>query len=122
MKLLGNDFPEEFYTPYATEKYAICFDCHDERVALDKWSKETQFRNGNRNLHFLHVNREKGRNCKACHEVHAGQQEKHIRENIPFGNKGWSYPITYTITENGGGCVVGCHRPLSYDREKAIKY
>ncbi|MDT8418928.1 MAG: cytochrome c3 family protein [Desulfuromonadales bacterium] len=121
-KLLSNDFPAEFYTSYATEKYAICFDCHNDTVALDKWSKETQFRNGNRNLHFVHVNRQKGRNCKACHEVHAGSQERHIRENIPFGSKGWSYPIQYTATETGGGCIVGCHRPLEYDRKKAIKY
>lgn len=120
--LLNNEYPAEFYTSYDTEKYAVCFDCHNDTVALDKWSKETQFRNGNRNLHFLHVNREKGRNCKACHEVHAGAQQRHIREEIPFGNKGWSFPITYTATETGGGCIVGCHRPLDYDRKKAVKY
>lgn len=121
-KLLSSDFPADFYTSYATDKYAICFDCHNDAVALDKWSKETQFRNGNRNLHYLHVNRQKGRSCKACHEVHAGHQERHIREVIPFGNKGWSYPIQYTATETGGGCTVGCHRPLQYDRQKAVKY
>ncbi len=121
-RLLTNDFPTEFYTPYATEKYGICFNCHNEKVALSKWSKETQFRNGNRNLHYLHVNREKGRNCKACHEVHAGDQERHIREEIPFGSKGWSYPLSYTVNPTGGGCVVGCHRPLTYDRNEPVKY
>jgi len=120
-KLLVNDFPAEFYTPYDTDKYRICFDCHNEQVAVEKWSKETQFRNGNRNLHFVHVNQRKGRSCKACHTVHGGSQEKHVRNEVPYGN-GWSYPITYTRTDTGGSCAVGCHKPLVYDRENPVKY
>ena len=122
-KILRNYFPAEFYVPYKTENYAICFDCHNKEIALNaKTSALTDFRNGDRNLHFVHVNKEvKGRSCKACHEVHSGNQSKHIREEVPYG-KMWSYPIHYTKAPTGGTCVVGCHKPLSYDRKNPVKY
>ena len=37
----------------------------------------TDFRYGNVNLHKLHVNREKGRTCRACHNIHASDQYDH---------------------------------------------
>lgn len=121
-KILKMYFPDEFYTPYGPEKYALCFDCHNKKIALDKVTTTlTNFRNGNLNLHYKHVNKDpKGRSCKACHEVHAGDQEKHIREEVPFGSM-WSYPINYTKLPTGGKCVVGCHKPKQYDREKAFQ-
>ena len=119
--ILKKAFPKEFYMPYATENYAMCFDCHNKDIALDKiTTKLTNFRNGDANMHFLHVNKEKGRSCKACHEVHAGDQDKHIRKEVPFG-KAWMLPVTYTKTPNGGSCVVGCHKPLGYDRVSPLK-
>jgi predicted CXXCH cytochrome family protein len=121
-QILKKYFPKEFYKPYATESYAICFDCHNKDIALDKvTTKLTNFRNGETNMHFLHVNKEKGRSCKACHEVHAGSQERHIRKEVPFGGS-WKLPITFTKTQNGGTCVVGCHKPKDYDRVKPVKY
>jgi len=122
-KILRNYFPAEFYVPYKTENYAICFDCHNKDIALHAKTLElTGFRNGDRNLHFTHVNKEKkGRSCKACHEAHSGNQPKHIRQEVPYG-KMWSYPIHFTMTPTGGTCVVGCHKPFSYDREKPVKY
>jgi predicted CXXCH cytochrome family protein len=120
--VLKKYFPSEFYKPYATENYALCFDCHNKDIALDKiTTKLTNFRNGDVNQHFLHVNKEKGRSCKACHEVHAGDQEKHIRKEVPFG-KAWMLPVQYTKTANGGTCVVGCHKPKTYDRVSPVKY
>ena len=120
--VLKKYFPSEFYKPYATENYAMCFDCHNKDIALDKiTTKLTNFRNGDVNQHFLHVNKEKGRSCKACHEVHAGDQDKHIRKEVPFG-KSWMLPVLYTKTPNGGTCVVGCHKPKTYDRNSPVKY
>ena len=120
--ILKKYFPAEFYRPYTTDSYAICFDCHNKDIALDKiTTKLTGFRNGDVNMHFLHVNREKGRSCKACHEVHAGDQEKHIRKEVPFG-KAWMLPVQYTKTTNGGTCVVGCHKPKDYNRVNPVKY
>ncbi len=117
VKLLGREFPMNFYDSYAPNKYDLCFGCHNKNIAKKKTTTElTNFRDGNRNLHFLHVNRKKGRTCTACHGAHASSQAKHVREEVPFG--GWSYPIQYTRTKNGGTCVVGCHAPKTYDRVK----
>jgi predicted CXXCH cytochrome family protein len=122
-RILRSYFPAEFYVPYKLENYAICFDCHNKDIALRPTTSElTGFRNGERNLHFVHVNKEKkGRSCKACHEVHAGNQAMHIRQEVPFGET-WSYPIRYTKTPSGGSCVVGCHKPFAYDRTKPVRY
>ncbi|UCF31780.1 MAG: cytochrome C [bacterium] len=121
-KILKKRFPAQFYMPYATENYAICFDCHNRDIALDRFTTTlTGFRNGDQNMHYLHVNREKGRSCKACHEVHAGEQAKHIRKEVPFG-KMWMLPVNYTQTKNGGSCNVGCHKPKEYDRVKPVTY
>jgi len=118
-KILKKYFPEEFYTPYAEENYALCFECHNSQVAKDANTNTlTDFRNKDVNLHYLHVHKEvKGRSCKACHQVHASNQQKHIRVSVPFGNMNWELPVTYTKTENGGSCVVGCHAPKEYSRK-----
>lgn len=115
VKLLGRSFPMNFYDSYSSTKYDLCFGCHNKDIAKKKNTDElTNFRDGTFNLHYLHVNRKKGRTCTACHAPHASSQAKHIREEVPFG--GWAYPIQYTKRKNGGTCVVGCHAPKTYDR------
>lgn len=119
VKLLGRAFPMNFYDSYSESKYDLCFGCHNKDIAKKKTTdKLTNFRDGKYNLHFLHVNRKKGRTCTSCHGAHASTQAKHIREEVPFGS--WSYPIQFTKTKNGGTCVVGCHAPKTYDRAKPI--
>lgn len=119
VKLLGRAFPMEFYDAYSPNKYDLCFGCHNKDIAKMKITEElTNFRDGQYNLHFLHVNRQKGRTCTACHDAHASSQAKHVREEVPFG--AWAYPIQYTKTQNGGTCVVGCHAPKTYDRVKPL--
>jgi hypothetical protein len=89
-------------------------------VVLDKRTTSlTNFRNGDRNLHFLHVNREKGRTCLACHEVHAGSQERKIRVSTPFGE--WKIPIKFSMTSTGGTCAASCHVEKKYDRKRPFK-
>lgn len=108
-------FPSEFYNPYKEGLYALCFSCHDVNIARDaRTTKLTNFRNGDQNLHYIHVHSEKGRSCKACHQVHASNQEKHVREKVPFGS--WFLPISFRKTASGGSCNVGCHNPKAYDR------
>lgn len=118
-KILRKDFPKEFYTSYDEDKYAICFECHNADIAREqKTTTLTDFRNKDLNLHFLHVNKkEKGRSCRACHQVHASNQAKHVRTSVPFGNIDWELPVTFTKRENGGSCVVGCHAPKDYGRK-----
>lgn len=115
-RLLVRYYPEEFYKEYSPENYDLCFGCHNKEIAKNKFTNAlTNFRDGEYNLHFFHVNMKKGRNCISCHEAHASNQAKHIRKEVPFGS--WSYPITFTKTETGGTCVVGCHAPKTYDRK-----
>ncbi len=117
-RILRMDFPEEFYKPYSPENYALCFDCHNEEIVEDeKTTTLTDFRDADRNLHYLHVNKmEKGRSCRACHQVHASSQQKHIRTSVPYGSIGWELPVKFTKTETGGSCRVGCHKPKEYAR------
>lgn len=119
VKLLGREFPMNFYDAYSPTKYDLCFGCHNKDIAKRQTTTElTNFRDGEYNLHFLHVNKKKGRTCTACHGAHASSQAKHVREEVPFGE--WSYPIQYTKSKDGGTCVVGCHAPKTYDRVKPL--
>lgn len=123
-RLLVREYPAEFYAPFAEESYALCFSCHDKQLVYDaRTTTLTGFRNGDLNLHFLHVNREKkGRTCRACHETHASKKQKHIRESVPFGSGGWELPIGYEKTDSGGSCAPGCHKPFGYDRVNPVEY
>ncbi len=116
--ILRQYFPKEFYNAFSVSRYALCFNCHNKEMTLDSLTTTlTGFRDGDVNLHYKHVNKKtKGRSCKACHEAHASNQEKHIRKSVPFGRSGFNYPISFTKDESGGTCVVGCHRPQTYSR------
>ena len=112
-RILRAYFPEEFYMPYAEENYASCFECHNRQIAVDeKTTTLTDFRDGDLNLHFLHVNKEiKGRTCRACHQVHASNQQKHVRVSVPFGKINWELPVTFTNTKMEATASSGATRP-----------
>ncbi|MBU0482385.1 MAG: hypothetical protein KKG47_14930 [Proteobacteria bacterium] len=118
-KLLAARFDTTFFGDFAVAKYQLCFNCHSSKVFTARESMETGFRYADLNLHFFHVNRDNGRGCKTCHDIHASNQDKHIRESTLFKKK-YKVKIKYTSLENGGKCVVGCHKPRQYDREKKI--
>jgi predicted CXXCH cytochrome family protein len=123
-RLLTKEYPPEFYAPFEKESYALCFSCHDAAVVRDERTTTlTNFRNGDLNLHYLHVNRpRKGRTCRACHETHASKEPNFIRESVPFGTGGWMLPINFTKGETGGRCAPGCHVAYTYDREYPADY
>ena len=123
-RLLTEEYPSVVYLPFSESAYALCFGCHDRDMVLQERSDAvTGFRNGDRNLHFVHVNQdEKGRTCRVCHDAHASNREKHIRDEVTFGPSGWSLPIGYAALATGGRCDSGCHRPLEYDRFEPIEY
>ena len=120
-RLLTLEYPAAFYAPFDPKNYALCFDCHnDQVVAVPTTTKLTRFRDGDRNLHFVHVNKEdRGRTCRACHDVHASKQPHHIRESVPYGPKGWALKVGYTQTPTGGSCAKTCHATKSYENKKA---
>jgi predicted CXXCH cytochrome family protein len=120
-RLVAAEFPAGFYAPYTEQEYALCFGCHKrEMVQLPDTASATGFRDGERNLHFLHVNdKQKGRSCRACHAVHGSSSPKLIAESVPFGK--WNLPIRFAKTETGGSCAPGCHRSLTYDRKNPAR-
>lgn len=116
-RLLAKAYPTAFYQPFELEKYALCFSCHDKQLVLLPQTKGlTGFRDGERNLHYVHVNiADRGRSCRACHETHASKLPLDMRESVPYGQ--WKLPINFERTATGGGCSPGCHRAYGYDRD-----
>ncbi len=117
-RLLTNEYPSDLYYPFTENTYALCFGCHDKQMVLQaKSANVTSFRNGENNLHFVHVNSDKkGRSCKVCHDAHAASRDKHIRETVSYGAAGWKLPIKYEALAEGGRCGAGCHAPYEYNR------
>lgn len=115
-RLLKAEYPKKFYSPYNPKNYKLCFECHNDKIAaVAKTTTLTNFRDGDNNLHFFHVNRiERGRTCRACHEVHASKQPHQIRDNVPYGTKGWKLKIKFTPLSNGGACEKTCHSKRVY--------
>ena len=106
--------PPDRYAPFSSEAYVLCFQCHDEVLATAKESTSTRFRDGERNLHYLHVNKNpKGRSCRICHDPHGTRAPFLLRQSVPFGE--WRFPMRYEQTPTGGSCWPGCHQELSYD-------
>ena len=117
-RMLVSDYPAKFYAAYDKDNYELCFGCHETDVfdSADN-AKLTGFRDGDRNLHYLHVNKtRRGRTCRACHEVHAAPQTHMIRDGVPYGASNWELKINYTGTENGGSCAKTCHQTKPYSR------
>jgi predicted CXXCH cytochrome family protein len=119
--LLLAESPTGGYASYDPARYALCFSCHEEGLAGERYTETlTDFRNGDLNLHYLHVNKEvNGRTCSSCHEAHAGSHPKLIRDEALYGN--WRVPIQFTKTETGGSCSAGCHEEYAYDRVNPVQ-
>jgi predicted CXXCH cytochrome family protein len=117
-RLLSKAFPPGFYTGFAAEKYGLCFSCHEATLATPQRTRtQTGFRDGDLNLHFVHVNREKrGRSCRVCHDMHAGDGPAQIHQKVRFGK--WMLPVGFEKAETGGSCHPGCHEAEEYDRER----
>ncbi|MEI7725572.1 MAG: cytochrome c3 family protein [Bacteroidota bacterium] len=113
--LLISAYPAGQYAEGKKDNYAVCWECHDsDLLELAKTSTATGFRDGERNLHFVHVNGKKGRSCSICHDVHATKREHLIVEKVPFGE--WEMPLNYIPSESGGSCSPGCHQQYQYTR------
>ena len=119
-RILRENFPPIFYDSYNPNDYKLCFMCHEKNLAQAETTKTlTGFRNGDRNLHFVHVNKQKGRTCRACHDAHATNNPKHVRDAVPFG--GWALPVNFIKTKSGGQCLPGCHQRFQYDRDDPVE-
>jgi predicted CXXCH cytochrome family protein len=120
--LLKQYFPDTFYAKFDVNNYALCFSCHNpEMVLRARTGNLTNFRDGDENLHFVHVNRDdKGRTCITCHDVHGSNLPNHMAASVPFEGSNWSMPINYERMATGGSCTPGCHDKRTYDRSKPV--
>jgi predicted CXXCH cytochrome family protein len=113
--LLQKPFPLGNYSPAEKNTYDLCMECHEKSLYEDeKTTESTGFRNGENNLHFLHVNKDKGRTCLNCHNPHASNKLFLIAEKVKFGS--WDMPINYNKLPKGGTCAPGCHGEKTYTR------
>ncbi|MEN8157871.1 MAG: cytochrome c3 family protein [Bacteroidota bacterium] len=113
--LLNSAFPGGAYAAATVENFDLCFMCHDaELMESETTSYATNFRNGEQNLHYLHINGEKGRNCNLCHNVHGSGNEHLMADKVLFGS--WEMPVGFTPLESGGSCLTGCHAEKKYLR------
>jgi predicted CXXCH cytochrome family protein len=119
-RLLTAHYTNNFYEPFAVEHYDLCFSCHAKDLATQPTTRgATAFRDGEKNLHYVHVNKTKrGRTCSACHDTHASDSKHIVRDTVTFGQ--WQMPINFQPTATGGSCATGCHQTLRYDREKPV--
>ncbi len=117
--LLVSAYPEEFYAPFEKGTYALCFKCHkEERVAQAETIRLTGFRDGSKNLHYVHVvGQGRGRTCRSCHEDHATEHNHLIRQSVPFGSSGWTLQLNYEGTKTGGSCARTCHDTKKYNNK-----
>ena len=112
---LSGEYAEGIFTSPNKETFLICFNCHKSELLLAQTTETaTHFRNGNQNLHYLHIQGSKTRNCNTCHSVHGALNSKLIAEKVPFGK--WEMPIRFRILEKGGSCTPGCHSEKTYQR------
>jgi predicted CXXCH cytochrome family protein len=114
--LLIGSFPKGQYLKAEASSFELCFMCHDTDLLEAKTTEfGTNFRNGTTNLHYIHINGDKGRNCTMCHDVHGAQNMKLIRDRLRFGS--WEMRIIFTGDENGGSCLTACHSEKKYNRK-----
>ena len=112
--LLAKPYFLGMYTEHADRDFELCFGCHDPALATAERTTATRFRDGDRNLHHVHVKGPKSRTCALCHSAHASANPALIREQVSFGSRGWPLAIGFRRTETGGSCASGCHQELSY--------
>ncbi|MCX6268390.1 MAG: cytochrome c3 family protein [Bacteroidetes bacterium] len=113
--LLIGAFPVDLYVPGNKENYAVCWECHDsDLLELSATTTATNFRNGDRNLHNVHLRGARGRSCVMCHDMHASNNNYLILDKIPFGK--WSFELNFAPVDSGGSCSPGCHGFTEYKR------
>ncbi len=115
---------------YVAKDYDLCFDCHDQTLVTAEGgeiSSATGFRNGETNLHNVHVigsmeknkygmiKRGKPHACGICHSPHATDQDFVLIRQYDCGEV-FCFTLNYTRENDGGFCRVGCHKPLAYSR------
>ena len=100
--LLRPGYPSGAYETYSSIKYALCWECHTPALVESVQGKGiTNFRNGEVNLHRVHVvELQRGRACHLCHEPHASDKPHLLRTRLRFG--AWDTSFGYEPLADGG--------------------
>jgi predicted CXXCH cytochrome family protein len=115
--LLDKTYDPDTYVKSVEASFQLCFSCHTP-------FKNTGFRNGNKNLHELHIlNKEKSkdgkeRGCIVCHAVHGSKQPLQIQSSFTY--KKMTLPLVFEKQTNGGNCTTACHGKKEYDRVSPV--
>lgn len=113
--LLVEAYPADDYVPATTEQFGLCFLCHDaDLLDAEETDWATGFRQGTRNLHRVHIQGDKGRNCRLCHNLHGSPNRFLVEDRVGFGH--WEMNLNFVPEEGGGSCLPGCHGLLTYRR------
>ena len=121
-KLPAKNFTAEAYGTADEQSVGLCFSCHEQKKfnRLEVSSDETNFRNGERNLHFLHLYGSKQkRTCAVCHQVHTSAQPFLL--NSIYHLYGQDISLGYKKADQGGSCANYCHKQMNYNRAEAVK-
>ncbi len=112
---------------YSQDKYSLCFKCHDTFLVTGKDASDTRFRNGEVNLHTVHVvgtvrYEGKGltlwgrsRSCANCHDPHGAVGPFDLKKYIAC-TETVCRTLTFFPEPQGGRCLVDCHKSASYNR------
>lgn len=104
--------------------YGLCLDCHEGETFSEPVGEATEFRNGRRNMHRLHVEGEEGGGkvapdrglaCRNCHEVHSSTWPRLIRRELDCGGVP-CLMLEFRSLPQGGECAVSCHGTKAYSR------
>lgn len=118
-RLQKDPYPESLYARFSAETY-FCVNCHGLKTFTEaRTLTETGFRNGNLNLHHRHVNKAKGRSCRACHHHHASDRDALVTGEVSFGDR-YIEIADFSKTESGGSCSPSCHKAMRYDRIQPV--
>ncbi len=117
-RMLKHPFPEKSAEKFTTDGY-ICFQCHEPKKITARFTKEfTEFRNGDKNIHFLHV-KTKRISCKTCHDYHASKDlPHHLKSETTYGPAKFS--LRFLESPTGGSCNPICHTIRYYDRVEPV--
>jgi len=117
IRMLKEPFPEKSSAKFSADGY-ICFKCHESEKMTERFSKDiTNFRNGDNNTHYLHVN-QKRISCKSCHDYHASSLPHHLKDKTTYGVA--KFKLRFEGTSTGGSCNPICHTRRYYDRVEPV--
>lgn len=118
--LLKGRYSEKFHDAFDPQNAELCLKCHRSDLITQPSTRATEFRNGEKNLHHLHLTgNRRVRTCRSCHSPHRTGQEKLIESWVPYNKM--LLPLEFKKTPTGGTCASACHGTLSYDRIQEVK-